>query len=226
MNSHENLIKRFDVTKSFLEGTNVGAGIKRSGEGLIQSGGGLLRSGGVVAPMRLEPIRYVMGKPKQKVPKWARPLYSQGGGPVLAKLGEVAAPAITNLIEKGITKGIPWLGKQAWKGIKKVGRWFKRLFGRGILIRDANGQMRMGDIPMHGIANLDRKSLRDLKRVTKLNDQLGGISADRLKKLLKSAAFRATIGKTYKKPHLFLNKIGEGLKNNLDMQEQIAEAVN
>lgn len=62
------------------------------------------------------------------------PTYKKGGvSPgVAAALGTIGAPVLAE-IGKVASQGIPWLGKQAISGISKVGSWFKKLLGFGLM---------------------------------------------------------------------------------------------
>jgi len=236
------------IAFAFRDGTPLskaqassGLGLKRSGSGMSPSGGALMPSGGGALFDGQMPYWMIQRNQKERmsgmgIEEDLSDLTDlEGGGPILAAAGQAVMPVVTDLIKKGAEKVIPWLGKQVWTGIKKVGKWFGRLFRR----RRGRGQSKgkiwggvqyFGNNPMYGVANEDRtgRGRKEAKLTKSLKKFKGGISASdsqRIKNLFKSKAFIEALNSVKKlKPVKFLTKIAEALRNDWDKHHDLVKS--
>ena len=151
-----------------------------------------------------------------------------GGGPFLGALGQVAMPALQDLAKEGIHQ-LPGL---IVKGVKKVGKFFKKLFGFGIIQGGYRGTRTYADaadpsLAYHEFSIFDgKKGPEDFsvqlkpEQIAKLQRQAaklkGGIRMEDVPRLreriLNDVNFAKKLGSKAKIPHKFYNAMLKGLR--------------
>jgi len=191
--------------RAFNERIPMSESAAMSGSGLpaYRQGSGLRRAGGSPA--------YRQGSG----------LMRAGGFAVPPALVTAAMPALQDLAKTGIQAGIkelPKLPKLVFKGIKKVGSFFKKLFGGAREHEMFNPDGTYHDLPLYrGEFKPEDRSLpfQQQQRIKKYNSRFekikGGfapIDPDRLRTMIMSdEKFAKRLGKLHRKPHRFLNLI-------------------
>ena len=154
-------------------------------------------------------------------------LRRSGGFAVPPVVATAMMPAVQGLINEGVKE----LPKLVWKGVKKVGSFFKKLFGGemdgmdgGMRIHSMSdptgsyhdlplyrGNFQPEDrmLPFYKQAQIERYN----NRYSKIKGGFAPINTGELRSLIASdTKFASKLGALHKKPHRFLNLINKKMK--------------